>query len=102
MSACLITFDAEAIVAAAEAGVHVLCEKPLCLTMEEAAVIRRAVAAAGITFMRSHNQLFLPPVMAARKVLREGVLAGSTRRGRPTASSTTSTRARWAGERTVR
>ena len=65
---------AEAIVAAAEAGVHVLCEKPLCLTMEEAAVIRRAVAAAGITFMCSHNQLFLPPVMAARKVLREGIL----------------------------
>jgi predicted dehydrogenase len=65
---------AEAIVAAAEAGVHVLCEKPMCLTMEEAAVIRHAVSAAGITFMCSHNQLFLPAVTAARKALGEGIL----------------------------
>jgi predicted dehydrogenase len=36
--------------------------------------VRRAVAAAGITLMCSHNQLFLPPVAAARKLLREGIL----------------------------
>jgi predicted dehydrogenase len=65
---------AEAILAAAEAGLHVLCEKPLCLTMEEAREIRRAVTAAGITLMCSHNQLFLPPVVAARKVLQEDIL----------------------------
>ena len=65
---------AEAIVAAAGAGTHVLCEKPLCLTMEEAREVRQAVAAAGITLMCSHNQLFLPPVVAARKGLQEGIL----------------------------
>ena len=65
---------ADAIVAAAGAGVHILCEKPLCLTVEEAGEVRRAVAAAGITLMSSHNQLFMPPVAAARKLLQEGIL----------------------------
>ena len=65
---------AEAIVAAAEAGKHVLCEKPLCLTMEEAHAVREAVTSAGIALMCAHNQLFLPPVAAARKLLDEGIL----------------------------
>ena len=53
---------ADAIVAAAEAGKHVLCEKPLCLTVDEARRIQQAVTTAGITLMCSHNQLFMPPV----------------------------------------
>jgi predicted dehydrogenase len=65
---------AGAIVAAAEAGKHVLCEKPLCLTLAEAEEVRRAVSDAGITLMCAHNQLFLPPVAAARKLLEEGIL----------------------------
>jgi predicted dehydrogenase len=65
---------ADAIIAAAGAGAHVLCEKPLCLTMEEAGAIRRSVAAAGITLMCSHNQLFMPPVVAARRLRQEGLL----------------------------
>lgn len=65
---------ADAIVAAAEAGKHVLCEKPLCLTIEEAAKVQQAVTAAGITLMCAHNQLFLPPVAAARTLLQEGIL----------------------------
>jgi predicted dehydrogenase len=65
---------ADAIVAAAEAGKHVLCEKPLCLTLQEADRVRQAVSDAGITLMCAHNQLFLPPVAAARKFLQEGLL----------------------------
>ncbi len=65
---------ADAIVAAAEAGRHVLCEKPLCLTLEEADKVRRAVSDAGITLMCAHNQLFLPPVVAARELLKKGIL----------------------------
>ncbi len=65
---------ADAIVAAAAAGKHVLCEKPLCLTMEEAKRVRSAVEDSGITLMCAHNQLFLPPVARARALLDEGVL----------------------------
>jgi predicted dehydrogenase len=65
---------AEAVVAAAEAGVHVLCEKPLCLTVEEAHRVEGAVTAARITLMCSHNQLYLPAVAAAHKLLQQGIL----------------------------
>ena len=64
----------DAIVAAAAAGKHILCEKPLCLTVEEADAVTGAVAAAGITLMCAHNQLFLPPVATAREMIRAGKL----------------------------
>ena len=65
---------AEAIVAAAEAGKHILCEKPLCLTVEQAAEVQRAVSAAGVTLMCAHNQLYLPAVAKSKQLLDEGVL----------------------------
>ena len=65
---------ADAIVAAAVAGKDVLCEKPLCLTLEEAATLTSAVARAGVTLMCAHNQLFLPAVAIAREMIREGRL----------------------------
>ena len=64
----------DAIVAAAAAGQHILCEKPLCLTAAEAAEVRDAVAASGITLMCAHNQLFLPAVAEAKAVLEAGTL----------------------------
>jgi predicted dehydrogenase len=60
---------ADAIVAAADAGKHVLCEKPLCLTLDEAARVRTAVERNGVTLMCAHNQLFLPPVAHAMELL---------------------------------
>jgi predicted dehydrogenase len=65
---------AEAIIAAAAAGRHILCEKPLCLTVEEADRVRLAIDAAGVTLMCAHNQLFLPAVAKAKQLLDEGVL----------------------------
>jgi predicted dehydrogenase len=64
----------DAIVAAAAAGKHVLCEKPLCLTMAEAQVVSEAVARSGITLMCAHNQLFLPAVAKAREMVQDGTL----------------------------
>jgi len=64
----------DAIVAAAAAGKHILCEKPLCLTLDEADTVTRAVAASGVTLMCAHNQLFLPSVATAREMIREGKL----------------------------
>jgi predicted dehydrogenase len=65
---------ADAILAAAAAGKHVLCEKPLCLTLAEAADITEAVASSGITLMCAHNQLFLPAVSRARELIAQGAL----------------------------
>jgi predicted dehydrogenase len=64
----------DAIVAAARAGKHILCEKPLCLTPDEAADVRSAVEEAGVVLMCAHNQLFLPPVAAARAIIDSGAL----------------------------
>ena len=65
---------AEAIVAAAQAGKHILCEKPLCLTVEQAHQVHRAVRAAGVTLMCAHNQLYLPAVAKAKELLDDGAL----------------------------
>ncbi len=65
---------ADAIIAAAEAGKHVLCEKPLCITTEEADKITKVVQDSGITLMCAHNQLFMPPVAKARDLIQSGAL----------------------------
>ncbi len=65
---------APAILAAAAAGKHILCEKPLCLTPEEAAEVVAAVEAAGVTLMSAHNQLFMPTVAKARELLDAGAV----------------------------
>ena len=64
----------DAIVAAAEAGKHILCEKPLCLSADEAADVRRAVEAGGVTLMSAHNQLFMPAVAKAKELLEAGTI----------------------------
>jgi predicted dehydrogenase len=65
---------ADAIVRAANAGKHILCEKPLCLNVGEAREVQAAVSANGVTLMCAHNQLFLPAVAKAREVLDAGLL----------------------------
>ncbi len=64
----------DAIVAGARVGKHVICEKPLCLSLAEAEEIGAAVRDAGVTMMCAHNQLFDPAVLKAREMLAEGLL----------------------------
>lgn len=64
----------DAIVAAAEAGKHLMTEKPLCLDLDEAEDIRAAVEKSGITMMAGHNQLFFPSVLQAKQMIVEGDL----------------------------
>jgi len=64
----------EAIVAAAQAGKHILTEKPLCLNLEEAAEIAAAVQKSGVTMMAAHNQIFLPAVQQAKQMIMAGDL----------------------------
>lgn len=67
---------APAILAAAEAGKHILCEKPMCTTLAEADAILEAVRRAGVTYMSAHNQLFSPVVREAKRLLDEGAIGG--------------------------
>jgi predicted dehydrogenase len=64
----------DAIVAAANAKKHILCEKPLCLTLEEAKAVESAVKENGVTLMCAHNQLFMSAIQKARQLIEEGVL----------------------------
>ena len=64
----------DAIVAAAKAGKHILCEKPLCLTPDEAKEVQAAVTEAGVTLMCAHNQLFMPAVAKAKELLEGGTI----------------------------
>ncbi|MER3485538.1 MAG: hypothetical protein C4345_05805, partial [Chloroflexota bacterium] len=64
----------EAIVAAARAGKAILCEKPLCTSLEDAATIAEALRQTGVTFVMAHNQLFQPSLIEAQRLLATGVL----------------------------
>src|SRR5262245_5739017 len=65
---------ARAILDCAAAGRHVLCEKPLCTTLDEADSIAQAVDRSGITFMAGHNQLFAPMVKEIKSRLDAGAI----------------------------
>ena len=65
---------ADAIVTAARAGKAILCEKPLCTTMADAARINDVLNETGVPFMMAHNQLFQPSLVEARKLLSLGTI----------------------------
>lgn len=62
----------DSIVEAAEAGKHVLTEKPLCTTLSEAKDIEAAIKANNIILMCAHNQMFEPAPRTARQWIRDG------------------------------
>jgi len=63
---------APAIFDSAAAGKHILCEKPMCISLKEADRIAAAVKKAGITYMSAHNQLFMPVVQEAKRLIEAG------------------------------
>ena len=65
---------AEPCIAAAEAGKHVLCEKPLARTAAEAKRMLEAVSRAAITHMVGFNYRFVPAVRHARDLIHDGQL----------------------------
>jgi predicted dehydrogenase len=64
----------EPTIAAAEAGKHVICEKPLGRSADEALEIWRRVRATGVTHMCAFNYRFVPAVRLAREMLEAGEL----------------------------
>lgn len=63
---------AEIAIAAAKAGKHVICEKPLARTVAEAKAMLDAVQAAKIIHMVAFNYRRTPAVALARKYIAEG------------------------------
>jgi predicted dehydrogenase len=64
----------DAIIAAARAGKAILCEKPLCTSLDDAIAIKAALDESGAVFMAAHNQLFQPSLIEARRLLASGAL----------------------------
>jgi predicted dehydrogenase len=60
--------------AAVEAGFHVVCDKPLTLTLAEAEELAKLVAASSVVFAVSHNYTGYPLVRQAREMIRGGEL----------------------------
>jgi predicted dehydrogenase len=65
---------AEPAIAAAQAGKHVLCEKPLARDAAEARTMLDAAEAAGVVHMCAFNYRFVPAVRRARELLEAGAL----------------------------
>jgi len=63
---------AEIAIAAAEAGKHILCEKPLATSSEEAKRMLDAVRKAGVVNMVAFNYRRTPAIALARKLIEEG------------------------------
>lgn len=65
---------AEPSIAAAQVGKHILCEKPLARTAEEARHMLDAVEKAGVKHMVGFNYRFVPAIRQARDLIESGAL----------------------------
>jgi myo-inositol 2-dehydrogenase/D-chiro-inositol 1-dehydrogenase len=57
---------------AARAGKHVVCEKPLCVTLEEADAMIDACAKAGVLLLYAEELFFAPKYVKAKQMADEG------------------------------
>lgn len=55
-------------------GIHVICDKPLTATMEDATALEKAVSGANALFILTHNYTGYPMIRQAREMVRTGAL----------------------------
>jgi phthalate 4,5-cis-dihydrodiol dehydrogenase len=67
-------FHAAHVVAAAEAGKHVVCEKPMALTLEDCDRMIAAASANNVKFMLGHSKLMQAPIRKMHEIIDSGVL----------------------------
>lgn len=65
---------AEIAIAAVQNGKHVLCEKPLALTVKQAEAMLNAAQKARVVHMVCHNYRRIPAIALAKKMINEGAL----------------------------
>jgi len=63
---------AEHTIAAARAGKHVLCQKPIALSLEQAAAMHEAVKAAGVHFCAAQSMRYEPAARKAKELIASG------------------------------
>ena len=68
------SIHAEPCLAAAQAGKHVFCEKPLARTGDEAKTVLDAVAKAGVKHQVGFNYRFVPAIRQAYELIQGGAL----------------------------
>jgi predicted dehydrogenase len=57
-----------------KAGIHVICDKPMTLTLAEAEELAELVATSGRLFVLTHNYTGYPMIRQARAMVRDGLL----------------------------
>jgi len=67
-------FHAPAIIAAAQAGVHVLCEKPITTSVHEYRAARDAIRRAGVVLHTVHNWKYSEAFRTVRQLLHAGTV----------------------------
>jgi predicted dehydrogenase len=68
------TTHTEQVIAAAKAGKHVFCEKPLALTRADAERSLAAINANKLTIAIGHERRFEPPIMDMMRIIQSGEL----------------------------
>jgi phthalate 4,5-cis-dihydrodiol dehydrogenase len=68
------SFHCEHAVAAAESGKHVICEKPMAITLEQCDRMIDAAERNGVKLLQGHSKIFDAPVRAMRQVVASGRL----------------------------
>lgn len=67
---------AEMAIAAAEAGKHIVVEKPMCRTLEEGDAMIAAARRAGVKLMTAESYVFVTPFVRARQLIDAGEIGG--------------------------
>lgn len=68
------TTHAEMTIAALQSGIHVMCEKPMATTLEDARAMIVASEHSGKFLMIAHNQRLAPACIKAKEILQSGKL----------------------------
>ena len=65
-------FHTEHTIIAAEHGKHVICEKPMALTLDQAQEMVDALDRNGVRYVQGHSKIFDPPIRRIREIIASG------------------------------
>lgn len=71
-------YHAQHAVMAAEAGKHVVCEKPMAISLAECDAIVAATKANGVKYVQGHSKIYYEPLRKMRDVIKAGALGRVT------------------------